>query len=56
MLKETIEETNLFLINNEPPLLIDEVHIGMSYDKMAISLCRKINLKENYLFIKYVIY
>ena len=56
VLKEAIEETNLFLINNKPPLLIDEVHIGMSYDKMAISLCRKINLKENYLFIKYVIY
>ena len=25
VLKEAIEETNLFLINNEPPLLIDEV-------------------------------
>ena len=25
VLKEAIEETNLFLINNKPPLLIDEV-------------------------------
>lgn len=44
ILREAVEETNLFLMNNEPPLLIDEVQYApdiFRYIKMNVDRNRK---------------
>lgn len=44
ILREAIEETNLFLLNNEPPLLIDEVQYApeiLRYIKMSVDKNRR---------------
>lgn len=44
ILREAVEETNLFLMNNEPPLLIDEVQYApdiFRYIKMNVDCNRK---------------